>query len=89
MNYDYLKKYIHKYKGQYIVAITFIILETLVDIINPTIMSQIVDIGVRNRDLDYILRLGGIMLLITAIGAVLQLLGILYLLVYPKALVLI
>lgn len=70
MNFSYLKKYIKKYKGKYFLAVTFIILETLVEIVNPSLLSMIVDEGVKNNDLDYIFRLGGIMLLITALGAV-------------------
>lgn len=70
MNFSYLRKYIYKYKRKYFMAVTFIILETLVEIVNPSLLSMIVDEGVKNRDLDYIFRLGGIMLLITAIGAI-------------------
>lgn len=70
MYYDYLKKYIDKYKVKYIISITIIFLETLVDIVNPALMSQIVDVGVKNRDLNYVLKFGSIMLTITAAGAV-------------------
>ncbi|NLY65987.1 MAG: ABC transporter ATP-binding protein [Tissierellia bacterium] len=70
MYYDYLKKYIDKYKVKYIISITIIFLETLVDIVNPALMSQIVDVGVKNRDLNYVLKFGSIMLMITAAGAV-------------------
>lgn len=70
MNFSYLRKYIYRYKDKYFIAVTFIILETFVEIVNPSLLSVIVDRGVKNRDLSYVLRLGGIMLLITAIGAV-------------------
>src|SRR5690606_2193231 len=70
MYYDYLKKYLDKYKVKYIISITIIFLETLVDIVNPALMSQIVDVGVKNRDLNYVLKFGSIMLTITAAGAV-------------------
>jgi len=36
----------------------------------PTIMSKIIDVGVANRDIHYVLKMGGLMLLITAFGAV-------------------
>ncbi|GAA3325404.1 hypothetical protein GCM10020331_057160 [Ectobacillus funiculus] len=35
----------------------------------PTIMARIIDVGVANRDLGYVLRKGGLMLLITLFGA--------------------
>lgn len=36
----------------------------------PTIMAKIIDIGVVHRDIHYVLKMGGVMLLITAIGAI-------------------
>ena len=36
----------------------------------PTIMAKIIDEGVANRDIHYVLKMGGVMLLITAGGAV-------------------
>lgn len=47
----------------------FVALEAVCDLLQPTIMASIIDIGVANRDLDYVLQQGGIMLLVTAAGA--------------------
>ncbi|XEQ96710.1 putative ABC transporter ATP-binding protein [Sporomusa paucivorans] len=47
----------------------FVALEAVCDLLQPTIMASIIDIGVANRDLDYVLQQGGIMLLVTAVGA--------------------
>lgn len=69
MKTSYLKKYLIRYKKQYSVAIIFIILETMGDLIQPTIMSKIIDNGVKAGDMDYVLKLGGLMFLVTAIGA--------------------
>jgi len=69
MNINYLKKYIKKYKKQFLIAIIFIVLETMGDLIQPTIMSKIIDMGVKRGDMDYVLKLGGLMFLMTAIGA--------------------
>ncbi len=69
MNISYLKKYIKKYKRQFFIALTFLILETMVDLIQPNIMSKIIDQGVKQKDINYVWRLGGLMLLMTAIGA--------------------
>ncbi|PJI10073.1 MULTISPECIES: ABC transporter ATP-binding protein [Clostridium] len=66
---SYLKVYIKKYWKGFITAILFVSLEALCDLMQPTIMSQIVDNGVTNKNINYVLTMGGIMLLITAIGA--------------------
>jgi ATP-binding cassette, subfamily B, multidrug efflux pump len=66
----YLKKYVRKYWGPFTIALLFLTIEAVSDLLQPTIMSKIIDIGVANRDLDYVLKQGGLMLLITAIGAV-------------------
>ncbi len=42
----------------------------MVDLIQPTIMSKIVDVGVKNRDMNYVFKLGGLMLFITFLGAI-------------------
>ncbi len=69
MNIGYLKKYIRKYRRQFSIALIFIILETMGDLIQPTIMSKIIDNGVRRGDMSYVLKLGGLMFLMTGIGA--------------------
>ncbi len=69
-NTKYLNKYLKKYKKSFLMALTFLILETLGDLIQPTIMSNIIDIGVKNGDVNYIIKLGGLMMLITALGLV-------------------
>ena len=66
----YLKKYIKKYFKLFLLAVFFLSIEAFCELILPTVMSKIVDVGIQNRDLPYVLSIGGIMLLITAIGAV-------------------
>lgn len=70
MNIGYLRKYIRKYKKQFLIALIFIILETIGDLIQPTIMAKIIDKGVKRGDMDYVIRLGLLMFLLTAMGAV-------------------
>ncbi|OZV11802.1 ABC transporter [Tissierella sp. P1] len=66
---SYLGKYIKKYKKQFLIALTFIILETTGDLIQPTIMSKIIDNGVKRGDMNYVFKLGGLMFFMTALGA--------------------
>lgn len=70
MEFSYLRKYIYKYRKLFFTAIMFISLETFGDLIQPTIMSRIIDNGVKRGDMPYVLKLGGLMFLITALGAV-------------------
>ena len=68
-NISYLNKYIKKYKKQFFIALTFLILETTGDLIQPTIMSKIIDKGVKQGDMDYVIKLGVLMFLMTVLGA--------------------
>ena len=50
-------------------AIGFLCIETMADLLQPTMMSLIVDNGVQSADVGQILRYGALMLLIAAVGA--------------------
>lgn len=64
------KKYIKNYWKPFFIALIFLTFEALCDLMQPTIMSRIVDKGVANKDIDYVIKNGGLMLLVTALGAV-------------------
>lgn len=66
----FLRKYAKKYGKLFCIAIFFLMFEALCDLMQPTIMAKIIDVGVASRDLQYVLKMGGFMLLITAFGAV-------------------
>lgn len=66
----FLSKYIKKYWKSFCLAVLFLTFEAVSDLLMPTIMAKIIDVGVVNRDLDYVLKMGGVMLLITLFGAV-------------------
>jgi ATP-binding cassette subfamily B multidrug efflux pump len=67
---NFLSKYVKKYWKSFSIAVLFLTFEAICDLLQPTIMSKIIDIGVVGRDIHYVLKMGGIMLLITAFGAV-------------------
>ncbi len=56
-----LLPYIKKYRFYAVLCPIFMILEVLGDIYIPYLMSRIVDVGIENRDIDYIVRVGLIM----------------------------
>ena len=67
--------YFKNYKKYLYLSAMFVILETLFELIIPLIMADIIDIGVANKDRNYILIKGGLMI----ICALLSLgLGLLY-----------
>ncbi|TWH47709.1 ABC transporter ATP-binding protein [Sporomusa sp. KB1] len=70
ITWAFLHKYRTKYWKQFLVAAAFVTIEATCDLLQPTIMSKIIDIGVADRRPDYILSQGALMVLITALGAV-------------------
>jgi ATP-binding cassette, subfamily B, multidrug efflux pump len=66
----YLTKYIRKYWKVFLFALSFLMLEIIADLMQPTIMAKIIDVGVAGNQVDYVWKMGGLMLLITAIGAI-------------------
>ena len=67
-------KYTAKYWRQAALAAVVVTAETLCDLAQPTIMAKIIDVGVAERRLDYVLEMGGLMLLLTGAGALAALL---------------
>lgn len=66
----FLAKYIKKYWKSFSLAVLFLTFEAISDLLMPTIMAKIIDVGVAERDIGYVLKMGGLMLLITLFGAV-------------------
>lgn len=66
----FLAKYIKKYWKSFSLAVLFLTFEAISDLLMPTIMAKIIDVGVAGRDLGYVLKMGGLMLLITLFGAI-------------------
>ena len=66
---QFLTKYAKKYGKLFGVAILFLTFEAASDLLQPTIMSKIVDVGVAEKNLTYVWKMGGLMLLITVFGA--------------------
>ena len=48
------------------IIIGLVFVQALADLYLPTLLADIVDVGIVNGDTDYILRIGGFMLLVTA-----------------------
>lgn len=60
--------YLKEYKKESIVAPLFKMLEASFELFVPLVMAAIVDTGIKNHDTGYILRMGGILILLGIIG---------------------
>ncbi|KIL37332.1 ABC transporter [Cohnella kolymensis] len=65
----FMKKYIRKFGKLFSLSVFLVTVEALCDLLQPTIMARIIDTGVAANRMDVVLRLGGLMLLVTAFGA--------------------
>jgi len=70
-----LFKNLKPYTLPIIVVMVFVFLQSLSEIYLPTLMSDIVDTGVINGDVAYIIRIGGWMILIAVIGMISAIFG--------------
>lgn len=64
----YLTKFLKDFKKELIIGPAFKLTEAIFELIVPLVMAKIIDIGIQNRDIGYILRQGGLMLLLGAVG---------------------
>ncbi|SHI09909.1 ATP-binding cassette, subfamily B [Sporobacter termitidis DSM 10068] len=62
-------KYFNKYKVLFLSGVLFVLLEALCDLMQPTIMSRIIDDGIKSGQMSVILHYGLTMLAVTAAGA--------------------
>ena len=65
-----LASYIKEYKKESILTPIFVVLEVVMEVIIPLLMSKIIDVGIPNSDIKYILEIG-ILLTISAIMSLL------------------
>lgn len=66
---SYLHSYMRKYGKWFSVAVFFLTIEAACDLMLPAILSKVIDEGIALEKLDVVWRLGGLMLLVTAVGA--------------------
>ncbi len=61
-----LAKYIKQYKKDSILTPFFVILEVIMEVVIPYLMAKIIDVGIENSDLNYIIKMG-IFLIVSAL----------------------
>lgn len=63
-----LLKYLKNYKKESILGPLFKLLEASFELLIPIVMANIIDIGIKNRDTGYVLRMGALMAALGFIG---------------------
>ena len=62
--------YMNKYKLYAFLSPLFMIFEVGTDIIIPYLMAKIIDVGIKNVDMDYIVKVGLVMILLAVLGMI-------------------
>lgn len=63
-----IMKYLKDFKKQLIIGPTFKLIEAVFELIVPLIMASIIDIGVNQRDLGYIVKMGIVLIILGIVG---------------------
>ena len=62
--------YLRNYKKESVLGPLFKLLEASFELIIPLVMARIIDVGIQNKDISYVLKMIGIMVLLYLIGLV-------------------
>ena len=62
-----LLNYLSAYKKEAVLAPLFKMLEASFELLVPLVMAQIIDTGIKNQDLAYILKMGAVLVLLGVI----------------------
>ena len=63
-----LLRYLNDYKKESVLAPLFKMLEASFELFVPLVVAQIVDVGIKNQEAGYILKMGGMLVLLGVIG---------------------
>lgn len=70
-----LLKQLKKIKGPMIAAMLFVVLSQLCSLVLPVLMSSIINTGIANSDMEYIKKIGVLMLAVSALGVAVHILN--------------
>ena len=65
-----LVRYLKNYKKESVIGPLFKLLEACFELLVPLIMARIIDVGIKNRDLTYILQMGSILVAFGVLGLI-------------------
>lgn len=69
INMKLYSKYFKKYKFPFITAVLCVVLETICDLLGPTLMANIINIGIEEGSLSNVYYWGSRMIMVTVMGA--------------------
>lgn len=61
-------KYLKRFRKEALIGPIFKLTEAVFELIVPLVMARIIDIGIANRDVNYVLKMGGVMVLLGVVG---------------------
>lgn len=67
-----LMRFLRPYRYMVVMTMVFVLLQSIANLYLPTLMSDIVNEGIVKENTGYIWKIGGLMLLVSAVGAVLS-----------------
>jgi len=68
-----LLKYLKRYRTQSVLGLLFKLIEAVFELIIPLIMAKIIDVGIKNEDINYVFKMGGIMISLGILGYIIAL----------------
>ena len=60
--------FMKNYKKEAILGPIFKLIEAILELFIPIVMAKIIDVGVANRDINYVLKMGALLILLGAVG---------------------
>ena len=63
-----LRRFLKEYKNQCITGMLCKLFEAILELLVPLVMANIIDVGVKNGDAAYVLKMGGLMVLLGVVG---------------------
>lgn len=63
-----MKKYYALYKKQFILGPAFKLAEAILELLVPLVMAKIIDVGIKNGDVPYIIKMGLLMVGLGILG---------------------
>jgi len=73
-----LRRYLRPYRGQLAVVLLLLLIQAIGQLLLPSLNADIINNGVIKGDTDYIIRLGGLMLLVTLLLGICSVIGSYY-----------
>ena len=63
-----LRRFLKDYKKECIIGPICKLVEAILELFVPLVMAKIIDVGVKNGDSGYVIKMGGLLVLLAALG---------------------